>query len=54
MPEDQLEAVFTDEKYGKYRRNLEGMIEHSYYHLGQVTIIKKMIRETKVVSAQSD
>ncbi|WP_103072529.1 DinB family protein [Aquimarina sediminis] len=45
MPENKLEEVFVKEAYGSYRRNIEGMIEHSYYHLGQVSLIKKMISE---------
>ncbi|WP_435412890.1 DUF1572 domain-containing protein [Psychroserpens mesophilus] len=47
MTEDQLESVFVDEKYGSYRRNIEGLIEHSYYHLGQLSLIKKMIYEKR-------
>ncbi len=43
MPEEQLYAVFVDEKYGTYLRNIDGMIEHSYYHLGQIVLIKKML-----------
>ncbi|SFN64937.1 hypothetical protein SAMN05421594_3642 [Chryseobacterium oleae] len=43
IPDDKLDEVFVDEKYGTYRRNIEGMIEHSYYHLGQITLIKKML-----------
>lgn len=43
IPDDKLDDVFVDEKYGTYRRNIEGMIEHSYYHLGQITLIKKML-----------
>ncbi|MEM8908958.1 MAG: DinB family protein [Bacteroidota bacterium] len=43
MTDEQLDEVFVDEKYGTYLRNIEGMIEHSYYHMGQVTLIKKMI-----------
>lgn len=43
MSEKKLEESFVDEKYGSYRRNIEGMIEHSYYHLGQISLIKKMI-----------
>ncbi len=43
MSEEKLEDVFVDEKYGNYRRNIEGIIEHSYYHLGQISLIKKMI-----------
>lgn len=44
MPDDQLWDVFADEKYGNFYRNLEGMIEHCYYHLGQIVILKKLIR----------
>ena len=43
MPEERLNEVFVDEKYGTYQRNMDGMIEHSYYHLGQVVLIKKML-----------
>jgi hypothetical protein len=39
----QLEAPFTDPKYGSYQRNIDAMIEHCYYHLGQVTLLKKML-----------
>ncbi len=43
MPDSKLDEVFVDEKYGTYLRNIDGMIEHAYYHLGQITLIKKMI-----------
>lgn len=43
MPNDQLAQVFTDEKYGTYARNIDAMIEHAYYHLGQIVLIKKML-----------
>jgi len=45
MTDEDLSAVFVDEKYGDYMRNIEGMIEHCYYHFGQLVIINKMIRE---------
>lgn len=45
MPDGRLDDAFVDEKYGTFRRNLDGMIEHSYYHLGQVVLLKKMLRE---------
>lgn len=44
LPEERLSADFVDPKYGDFRRNIDGLIEHSYYHLGQVVLIKKMIR----------
>ncbi len=47
-PDEKLDEVFVDEKYGTYRRNIEGMIEHSYYHLGQISLIKKMIMEPTI------
>ena len=43
MDENRLDQPFADEKYGSYLRNIEGVIEHSYYHLGQVSLIRKMI-----------
>ena len=46
LPDEKLDEVFVDEKYGNYRRNIEGMIEHCYYHLGQISLIKKMILAT--------
>jgi len=43
MPEEKLGSVFLAEKYGSYKRNIEAMIEHSYYHLGQIVLLKKII-----------
>ncbi|WP_139421019.1 DinB family protein [Chryseobacterium mulctrae] len=43
MPDSKLDKVFVDEKYETYLRNIDGMIEHAYYHLGQITLIKKLI-----------
>jgi len=47
MSDEKLNSVFVDEKYGSYRRNIEAMIEHSYYHLGQIVLIKKMLLQDK-------
>lgn len=44
---EELQQPFVDEKYGSYLRNINGMIEHSYYHLGQISLIKKMILENE-------
>lgn len=43
MPEEQLNENFVAEHYGTYLRNIEAMIEHSYYHLGQIVLIKKIL-----------
>ena len=45
ISKEQMETDFVNEKYGTYRRNIEGVIEHSYYHLGQIVIIAKMLKE---------
>jgi len=45
MPDDKLNEGFIDIKYGDYRRNIHGVIEHTYYHLGQIVLIKKLIVE---------
>jgi len=44
MPEERLFQDFADEKYGNYNRNIDVMIEHTYYHLGQIILIKKLMK----------
>lgn len=44
LPNEKLWEPFTDTKYGIYYRNLHGIIEHTHYHLGQIAIIKKLIK----------
>lgn len=44
MDDAFLEEDFIDIKYGTNLRNIEGVIEHSYYHLGQMVLIKKLNR----------
>ena len=43
LPDGKLDEPFVDEKYGTLLRNVEGVIEHSYYHLGQVSLIRKLV-----------
>jgi hypothetical protein len=45
LPDEKLEQIFFEEKYGNYYRNLHGVIEHTHYHLGQISLIKKMLQE---------
>ena len=47
MDDTLFDRPFVDEKYGTYLRNIEGVIEHSYYHLGQVVIIRKMVTQNE-------
>lgn len=47
LDESKLLEDFTDPKYGNYYRNLHGIIEHTHYHLGQISLMKKLlIQET--------
>ncbi len=43
MSDDNLNETFVKQEYGDYRRNIDGIIEHCYYHLGQITLIKKLL-----------
>lgn len=45
MPGEKLAEGFVDIKYGNYSRNIHGVIEHTYYHLGQIVLIKKIMKE---------
>ena len=47
MNDSTFNQPFVDEKYGTYLRNIEGVIEHSYYHLGQISLIRKMIMQNQ-------
>lgn len=40
---EKLPKDFVDAKYGSYYRNIQGMVEHSHYHLGQIMVIQKML-----------
>lgn len=45
MNPDKLTEVFVKEEYGSYFRSVDVIIEHTYYHLGQIILIKKKLRE---------
>ena len=44
LPESKLWEDFSDPKYGNYYRNLQGIVEHLHYHLGQIVLIKKLLQ----------
>lgn len=46
LSDSKLEEVFVDKKYGSYQKNINAMIEHSYYHLGQIVMIKKLLNNS--------
>lgn len=43
MTDEKLLSDFVDKKYGTYLRNIDVMIEHTYYHVGQIVLIKKLL-----------
>ncbi|MEN8789876.1 MAG: DUF1572 domain-containing protein [Flavobacteriaceae bacterium] len=46
MPEAQLKEFMALEKYGNWFQNLLVLQEHSYYHLGQIVLIKKILSKS--------
>jgi uncharacterized damage-inducible protein DinB len=46
LPDEKLGEDFSGKKYGSYYRNLQGVIEHIHYHLGQIVFLKKIFRLT--------
>jgi uncharacterized damage-inducible protein DinB len=45
LQESDLSKIFSEEKYGNYFRNLLGVIEHTHYHLGQISLLKKILQQ---------
>jgi hypothetical protein len=41
--ETELNEIFVKKEYGTFERNIDAMIEHCYYHLGQIVLIRKII-----------
>lgn len=46
LPDDKLWDVFGEKKYGNYFSNIIGIVEHTHYHLGQIALVKKLIRQS--------
>lgn len=43
LDDEILFEPFVDEKYGTWWNNLEGLVEHTHYHLGQIVLSKKLV-----------
>lgn len=41
--QDDLAMPFAGGQYGSVKKNIDGTIEHAYYHLGQMVLIRKLI-----------
>lgn len=46
LPEDRWTQTFVEAKYGSWYRNLCGLVEHAHYHLGQIMMLKRLIRQS--------
>ena len=47
LPSKKLNQSFVEDEYGSYQRNIDGIIEHCYYHLGQIVLMKKILLKNK-------
>lgn len=44
LSDEQIWGDFVDAKYGTWYANIQGIIEHSHYHLGQIAVLKKYLK----------
>lgn len=45
IQETAWSSDFVSPTYGTYYRNIHGIIEHTHYHLGQIALLKKLVRQ---------
>lgn len=50
LPDSALNDWFVDEESGTMYRCLHGRIEHAYYHLGQISMLKSLLEDKKQLS----
>lgn len=43
ISDEKLQAPFADGTYGDYFKNITSMMQHMYYHLGQIVLLKKLL-----------
>jgi hypothetical protein len=43
MPNEKLAGPFIQPVYGTYLANINAALEHAYYHLGQIVLLKKLL-----------
>ncbi|MFM2135925.1 MAG: hypothetical protein RL021_1325 [Bacteroidota bacterium] len=48
LDDSRLAEPFAGGDYGTVFRNLTGVIEHSHYHLGQIVLLKKLMRRSVI------
>ena len=52
FPEERLNEL-TATGHATHYKTLHGITEHAHYHLGQIVLLKKLIRQTKMQTAKS-
>ncbi|AHF16630.1 DinB family protein [Niabella soli] len=45
MPADRMHLPFANKNYGSNYRNINAMIQHIYYHLGQIVLLNKLLQQ---------
>ena len=48
LSDERLWQDMADPRYGSWYQNLHGIIEHSHYHMGQIALLKKILRSTTI------
>ena len=43
MDNGLLAQTFVKKEYGDYKKNIQGAIAHSYYHLGQIVLLRRLL-----------
>lgn len=43
--DNELNEIFVKSEYGSYERNINAMIEHCYYHLAQIVMLRKLLTQ---------
>jgi len=41
LPDKNLDGDFSDGRYGSIQHNVDALIAHGYYHLGQIVLLNK-------------
>ncbi len=44
IPDEDLEKPFANMNYGSNYLNISTMIQHIYYHLGQIVLVRKLLK----------
>ena len=45
LDEDVLDTPLSDPKWGSHFSIINGIVQHGYYHLGQIVLLKKYLRK---------